>query len=258
MRCGRGVFGSLAGSRPLLRLLAAYALFILTEYAVWTAMLVFAYRQGGATVAAVVALAQLVPAAAVAPLAAARVRSPAALLTGGYVVQAAGMAATAAAMLAGHALLAYAAAIVASTAVTTTRPAQAAVVPAAAATPDQLTAANVVAGWLEAAGITAAGLVTGGLIAAGGVAVVFAVCAGLGGAAALLVAGIGLPGLRPPAARPWRLIPGRAAPRPPEAIRRDRPQPGATAGPAPRVAERRPASPRPRRRGWRRGRRGRG
>ncbi len=191
MRCGRGVFGSLAGSRPLLRVLAAYALFILSEYAVWTAMLVFAYRQGGATVAAVVALAQLVPAAAVAPLAAARVRSPAALLAGGYVVQAAGMAATAAAMLAGQALLAYAAAIVASTAVTTTRPAQAAVVPAAAATPDQLTAANVVAGWLEAAGITAAGLVTGGLIAAGGVAVVFAVCAGLGGAAALLVAGTG-------------------------------------------------------------------
>jgi hypothetical protein len=191
MHCGRGVFGSLAGSRPLLRVLAAYGLFILSEYAVWTAMLVFAYRQGGATVAAVVALAQLLPAAAVAPLAAARVRSPAALLAGGYVVQAAGMAATAAAMLAGQALLAYAAAIVASTAVTTTRPAQAAVVPAAAATPDQLTAANVVAGWLEAAGITAAGLVTGGLIAAGGVAVVFAVCAGLGGVAALLVAGIG-------------------------------------------------------------------
>jgi hypothetical protein len=191
MRCGRGVFGSIAGSRPLLRVLVAYGLFILSEYAVWTAMLVFAYRQGGATVAAAVAVAQLVPAAAVAPLAAARVRSPAALLAGGYVVQAAGMAATAAAMLAGQALLAYAAAIVASTAVTATRPAQAAVLPAAAATPDQLTAANVVAGWLEAAGITAAGLVTGGLIAAGGVAVVFAVCAGLGGAAALLVAGIG-------------------------------------------------------------------
>jgi Cyclic nucleotide-binding domain len=62
-------------------------------------------------------------------------------------------------------------------------------------TPDQLTAANVVVSWVEAAGITAAGLMTGVLIAAAGVAGVFAVCAGLGLAAALLVAGLRVPPL---------------------------------------------------------------
>jgi Cyclic nucleotide-binding domain/Major Facilitator Superfamily len=172
------------------RVLAGYALFILTEYSVWIAMLVFAYSHGGATVAALVALAQLVPAAAAAPVAAAIAdrRSPAALLAGGYLVQAAAMAATAVAVITGPVTAAYAAAVLAAAAVTTTRPAQSALMPALAVTPDQLTAANVVAGWAEAAGITVAGLLTGALIWAGGVGSVFAACAALGATAALLVA----------------------------------------------------------------------
>jgi Cyclic nucleotide-binding domain/Major Facilitator Superfamily len=185
-----GVFRSLTGNRALVRVLAGYALFILTEYSVWAAMLVFAYVHGGAATAALVALAQLVPAAAAAPAAAAIAdrRSPAALLAGGYLVQAAAMAATAAAVFSGAVLAAYAAAVLASTAVITTRPAQSALMPAVAATPDQLTAANVVAGWAEAAGVTVAGLLTGVLIWLGGVGSVFAACAGLGAVAALLVA----------------------------------------------------------------------
>jgi MFS family permease len=190
-------FGSLAGNRALLRVLAAYLLFILTEYAVWIAMLVFAYKRGGTAVAGLVAAAQLVPAAVVAPVAAALAdrRSPVFLLAGGYLVQAAAMAGTAAAIGAGSPLAAYAAAVVASTAVTTTRPAQSTLIPSLAATPDQLTAANVVAGWLEAAGAAAAGLVVGVLISLAGVGSVFAVCAGLGLVAALLVAGLRVAGL---------------------------------------------------------------
>ncbi len=185
----RRAFGSLAGNRALLRVLAAYLLFILTEYAVWIAMLVFAYRRGGAAVAGFVAVAQLVPAAIAAPVVAAVAdrRSPAALLAGGYLAQAAGMAGTAVAIGAGAPLAAYAAAIFASTAVTVTRPAQSALIPSVAATPDQLTAANVVAGWLEAAAVAGAGLLAGVLISLAGVASVFAVCAGLGLAAALLI-----------------------------------------------------------------------
>ena len=196
----RQALRSLAGNRALLRVLAAYLLFILTEYAVWIAMIVFAYNRGGTAVAGFVAVAQLVPAAIVAPVAAsiADRRSPVALLAGGYLAQTAGMAGTAAAIVAGAPLAAYAAAIVASTAVTTTRPAQSALIPSVAATPDQLTAANVVAGWLEAAAVAAAGLLAGVLISSAGVASVFAVCAGFGLVAALLVNRLRVAGLAAP------------------------------------------------------------
>jgi hypothetical protein len=39
-------FASLAGNGALLRVLAAYVMFILTEYAVWIAMLAFAFGAG--------------------------------------------------------------------------------------------------------------------------------------------------------------------------------------------------------------------
>jgi MFS family permease len=198
----RRAFSSLTGNTALLRVLAAYLLFILTEYAVWIAMLVFAYNRGGTTVAGLVAVAQLAPAAVVAPVAASLAdrRSPVVMLAGGYLAQVAGMAGTAAAIGAGAPLAAYAAAVFASTAVTATRPAQSALIPSLAATPDQLTAANVVAGWLEAAGAAAAGLLVGVLISLAGVGSVFAVCAGLGLVAALLVAPLRAASLAPPAA----------------------------------------------------------
>jgi hypothetical protein len=104
----RRAFGSLAGNRALLQVLVGYVLFILTEYSVWIAMLVYAYGRGGATVAGLVAVAQLAPAAIVAPVVAlvADRRSPVFLLAGGYLVQAVAMAATAAAVMAGGARLA--------------------------------------------------------------------------------------------------------------------------------------------------------
>src|SRR6266704_3566998 len=196
----REVFRSLAGNRALVRLVGGYALFVLTEYAVWIAMLVYAYAHGGATVAGLVALAQLVPAAAFAPVAAAVAdrRSPVVLLAGGYLVQAAGMAAAAAAILAGAPVAAYGAAVLASTAVTTTRPAQSTLIPSICATPDELTAANVVVSWVEAAGITVAGLLTGLLISLGGPGSVFAAGAGVILAAAALVASLRVTALTPP------------------------------------------------------------
>ena len=195
-----GVFGALAGNRGLRRVVGAYALFVLTEYAVWIAMLVYAYGRGGAPIAGVVALAQLVPAALLAPVFAALAdrRSPVVLLAGGYLVQAAAMAATAVAIAVGVPLAAYAAAVVASTAVTATRPAQSTLIPSLAVTPDQLTAANVVVSWAEAAGIAVAGSLTGVLIWVGGVATVFAVCAALAAAAALLVVRLRVPALAAP------------------------------------------------------------
>ncbi len=188
---GWGTFCSLAGNKALVRVVGGYALFTLTQYSVWVAMLVYAYRHGGAAVAGLVAVVQLVPAAVLAPVA--DRRSPVFLLAGGYLVQTAGMAATAVAVIAGVPPAAYAAAVVASAAVTTTRPAQSTLIPSVSVTPDQLTAANVAVSWAEAAGIAAAGLLTGALISVAGIASVFAVCVGL--AAALLVARLRVPPL---------------------------------------------------------------
>lgn len=180
--------GSLAGNRALVRILASYALFVLTEYSAWIAVLVYAFSHGGATVAGLVAVAQLVPAAVLAPVTAAVTdrRSPVVLLAGGYLAQAAAMAAAAVAIIAGVPVAAYAAAVIACVAQTTTRPAQAALIPSVAVTAGQMTAANVVVSWLESAGLVISGLLTGVLIALAGVGSVLVVCAGLGVAAMLL------------------------------------------------------------------------
>lgn len=57
---GWGVFRSLAGNQALARVVGGYVLFTVAQYSVWVAMLVYAYRQGGAAVAGLVAVAQLV------------------------------------------------------------------------------------------------------------------------------------------------------------------------------------------------------
>ena len=193
-------FRSLTGNRALVRVLGGYALFILTECAVWMTMLIFAYSHGGATTAGLVALVQLVPAAVLAPIGAAVAerRSPVILLARGYLAQAAGMAATAAAVLADVPVAAYALAAATSVALTTTRPAQSALIPSVAVTPDQLTAANVVVSWLEAAGVMVSGLLVGVVISVAGVGSVFAVCAGLGVVATVLVTGLRVPAFASP------------------------------------------------------------
>jgi MFS family permease len=190
-------FRTLSANGRLVQVLTGYALFIITELAVWIAMLVYAYSRGGATLAGLIAVAQLVPAAVLAPIAAAASdrRSPVLMLTAGYLVQAAGMGATAAAIAARMPVAAYVAAVIASAAVATTRPAQAAVVPTVSVTADQLTAANVVMGWIEAVGLAVAGSFVGLLIWLGGLASVFAVCAGLSAVGALLMARLRVPAM---------------------------------------------------------------
>ncbi len=185
------VLTALSDNRRLGRVTAAYGLFILNEYSVWIAMLVYAFAHGGAKTVGFVVLLQTIPASIVAPLAAtvADRRSPATLLTVGYVAQTAAIGVTGVLLLtATPSYAVYAGAMLTSSAVALTRPAQTVLLPGLVGRPEQLTAIQLLDGWVESGSIVAAGAMTGALVAVGGAGLVFAVCTVLGGVAVALVA----------------------------------------------------------------------
>src|SRR5512141_2824006 len=175
------------------RVMLAFFAYNAVELGAWTAILIYAYTATGPASVGLVAVAQLLPSAVVAPfMANVGDRFPRAhVLLGWYIAQAAGMTAIGLAILLGAPpLLVYAIAIVSTIAMTQTRPTQAALLPELADTPGELTAANALSSIGEGVGGFAGPLGVGVLLAFADPSVAFfAGSAGLLGGG-LLVAGI--------------------------------------------------------------------
>lgn len=181
----------------LRRVELAFLLFTGTEFGVWVAVLLYAYTATGAASVGLVALAQLLPAAFVAPFASSLADrfDRGTVLAGSYVVQAAAYGAAGAGMvLAASPIVIYAAAAVAAMALSATRPTQGSLLPTLARTPEELTAANGVSGTVEGGGLLLGPLTAAAILSIATPGHVFVV-----GAAACLVAAALVTGLPRPA-----------------------------------------------------------
>ena len=159
------------------RALLAYLCFTVAEWAVWIALLIWAYGRSGVGGAALMSVVQLLPAVVVAPLAATvgdRMHRGRALALG-YGLQGVTMLLTAAALATDSpfALVAGCGALV-TAAVTLTRPVHNAVVPTLAQSPAELLAGNAAGITVEALGAFLGPLACGLVIVAGGPESVFA------------------------------------------------------------------------------------
>ena len=175
-----GVLAAVFRSSVLRRVEIAYVLFAFGEWSTWVAVIVYAYGRGGPREAGIVVFVELAPSVVLAPAVAAlgdrfaRDR----VLLGTYAGQAALMAATAASLaVQAEPLLIYMLATVTASLVALSRPIHAALMPEVVASPDDLTAANVVSGMAESAGSLIGPLGAGILIGVGGPSAVFVVAA---------------------------------------------------------------------------------
>ena len=137
----------------LRRLCLAIFGFRVAELGVWIALTAYAYSAGGVGEASAVVVAELVPATMFALAVGGLIRRHGAgrVLRWGLVLQSAGMLEAAILLHQGQNIGAYVGAIVAACAITTTRPAQSALTPSLVDGPEELTAANVLSGSLQAA-----------------------------------------------------------------------------------------------------------
>jgi Cyclic nucleotide-binding domain len=176
----RYVASTMTRNTQLRRVQAAFVTHNCGEFASWVAMLVYAYAQGGVMEAGVLATVMLVPAAIFAPVmtvVARRIPLGTTLLAA-YVAQVVTNAAVAVALYAeAPKLFVYVLLVGPSVAFTMTRPTQSAFTPSLARTPEELTATNVVSGWIESASIFVAPALGGLLLAFGSEATVFAAVA---------------------------------------------------------------------------------
>ncbi len=193
----------------LRRVELAWLLFNTAEWAIWVAILIFAYNATGPATVGLVAVAQLVPAAIAAPLTA-RLgdrMAPERALTVAYGVIGLAMIATAAAMVGGlPPLVVYGLAATVVVAYTSVRPIQTSILPTLVGRAEQLTAANALSTILEGAGVLVGPLVCGIVVGFASPAAVYLAGGAVTLVGAVLVGAIALrmsPSIdSPPAATP--------------------------------------------------------
>ena len=176
----------------LRRVLSAWLLFNAAEWAIWVAILVYAYGASGPASVGLVAVAQLVPAALAAPLTArlSERMVPERALTLAYLVIGLAMAATGAAMAGGLSpLLIYALAAIVVAAYTSVRPIQTSILPGLVGRAEQLTAANALSTILEGTGVLVGPLLCGVIIGFASPSAVYVVAGLATLGAALLIGG---------------------------------------------------------------------
>src|SRR4051812_23936370 len=161
------------------RMQLAFLLFNVAEPAMWVAIFVYAFDQGGTQEVGVVSIVLLVPAGVLAPVAAAlgdRFRRER-MVRFGYLAQAVTTGATAGALFSdAPPVVVYAVATVACIAYTTGRPNHHALMPSLSDTPEEVAAANSVSSLSEGIGATIGGIVAAALAGVGPDAI-FAVAA---------------------------------------------------------------------------------
>ncbi len=189
----RTAFGGVFRNRALRRLELAWACSIVGAWAYGVAVVVYAFEHGGAPAVGVVGLLRW-GAAALASLFAAALGDRyerRLVMVASDLLRAAVIVAAAGAVFAGStAWLVYVLAGLVSVAGTPFRPAEAAYTPVLTNTPEELSAANVVAAAIESIGIFAGPALGGLLLVATSTGTVFVATAALVGASALLIVGI--------------------------------------------------------------------
>jgi MFS family permease len=179
-------------NRAITRMQLAFLLFNVAEPAMWVAIFVYAYGQGGTPEVGLVSIVVLVPAGVLAPVAAAlgdRFRRERVVRLG-YLAQAITTGATAAALLTGaRPVWVYVLAAVAGVAYTTGRPNHHALMPSLSETPEEVAASNSVSSLSEGIGYTAGGILAASLAGIGPGAV-YAAAAGVLLVAVVLTLGV--------------------------------------------------------------------
>ncbi|MFN2470928.1 MAG: MFS transporter [Gaiellaceae bacterium] len=196
LRESLGAFGAVVRNPNLRRVELAWAASNIGRWAYFVALAVFAYQQGGAAAVGLVALIRMLPSALVAPFTAIlgdKYRRERVMLVASL-GQAATIGAAGVVVLSdAPAWIVYMLAGLNTSIGTAFRPAQSAVLPSLARTPQELTAANVVASTVESAGIFIGPAIGGLLLAVSSTGIVFLATAGALLGAALLVARLQVP-----------------------------------------------------------------